>query len=64
MARQLKTPLLLIAVGSAIAAGSWLYLRVTGEVLAFGPVRPLFVAGPLVLAGVILAVHRVFWPTE
>jgi hypothetical protein len=57
---RLRLPLTLIVVGSLVAASGWLYQLGTGELLTVGPVRPLFVSGPLVLIGLALGVVRLF----
>jgi serine/threonine-protein kinase len=57
---RLVAPLGLVALGSLVAGGGWAYQMSTGEVFAVGPIRPLFVAGPLVLLGLLLAGQRLF----
>ena len=41
-----------------MSLADWLYTRATGEILALGPVRPVWVAGPLALVGVALTCWR------
>jgi hypothetical protein len=50
----------LVAFGSLVAGAGWAYQISTGEAFTLGPVRPLFVAGPLVLVGLLLAAQRLF----
>jgi serine/threonine protein kinase len=57
---RLVGPLGLVALGSLVAGAGWAYQASTGEVFALGPIRPLFVAGPLVLVGLLLAAKRLF----
>jgi hypothetical protein len=55
---QLGAPLRLLAVAIAIAAADMVLVRVMGQTLAVGPVRPLWVAGPLAIAGAAWLVAR------
>jgi hypothetical protein len=57
---RLVAPLGLVAFGSLVAGAGWAYQIATGEAFTLGPVRPLFVAGPLVLVGLLLAAQRLF----
>ncbi len=57
---RLVAPLALVALGSLVAGGGWAYQITTGEAFALGPIRPLFIAGPLVLVGLLLAGLRLF----
>ena len=57
---RLVAPLGLVALGSLVAGGGWIFQMSTGEAFTLGPVRPLFVAGPLVLVGLLLAAQRLF----
>jgi hypothetical protein len=47
-----------------VAGASWLYYVGTGELLSLGPVRPLYVAGPLVLIGIAVGAVRLFSSTD
>jgi len=64
IAARLRVPLGLIGLGSAVAGAGWAYHLVVGEPLLGGAVRPLFVAGPLVVVGLILVVLRLFAASE
>jgi serine/threonine-protein kinase len=55
---QMSVPLKLLLVGLTVSAGDWLYTSRTGELLAVGNVRPVWIAGPLVLIGLGLACWR------
>jgi hypothetical protein len=57
---RLKLPLLLIAFGIALGVTENLYFRQMGVGLSLGPVRPLWVAGPVALIGILLAAFRLF----
>jgi serine/threonine-protein kinase len=51
-------PGLLLAAGVAITLADLVAVRAMGEPLAVGPVRALYVAGPLALAGALLVVWK------
>ncbi len=55
---RLKLPLLLIGFGIALGVAENLYFRQMGVSLSVGPVRALWVAGPVALIGVLLAGWR------
>jgi hypothetical protein len=57
---RLRLPLKLIIAGMLVGICGVAYAEVTGEPLAVGPVQPLFVAGPLVILGVLIALVRFF----
>lgn len=59
MGSALRLPIQLVIGAVALSAVDWIYTRQTGELLHFGAVRPLWVAGPLALAGVALALWRI-----
>lgn len=48
----------LVALGIAVMAADFAYSQYSGELFSVGPVRPLWVAGPLVIAGIALALVR------
>lgn len=56
---RLRGPVQLVGVGILIMAADFAYSQYSGELFAVGPVRPLWVAGPLVVAGILLAVSRI-----
>ena len=57
---ELGGPLRLIVLSVALMAGDWGYAALTGEVLHYGPVRVLWVAGPILVTGVIQLAQRLF----
>jgi serine/threonine-protein kinase len=57
---KLRRPIQLIVVALAITVADVLVASTRGELLFVGPVRPLWIAGPMALAGVGLAFWRVF----
>jgi serine/threonine-protein kinase len=57
---RLGGPIQLALLGCGVGIADSVYVRVTGEILEIGSVRPVWVAGPLVLIGVLLACWRVF----
>jgi eukaryotic-like serine/threonine-protein kinase len=57
---RLFLPVTLMFLGTVVAAVASVYQVVTGTTLAWGPVRPLLVAGPLVLIGVLVGAIRLF----
>lgn len=58
LGRQLGGPVKLVLFGVAIMAADLVYSSQMGGQLALGPIRPFFIAGPLVLFGVALGVTR------
>ena len=60
IAGRLRVPLGLVGLGSVVAGAGWVHQFVVGEPLLGETVRPLFIAGPLVVVGLILAVLRLF----
>jgi len=57
--RALRGPVRIAVLGIAIIAADFGYTHVTGEILAPGGVRPLWIAGPIALLGIGLACWRV-----
>ena len=55
---QLGTPLRVLAVAIVIAAADMVAMRVLGQSISLGPVRPLWIAGPLALVGAVWLVAR------
>lgn len=55
---RLRGPIQLVVIGIVVMAGDFGYSQYTGELFSVGPVRPLWVAGPLVIAGILLALVR------
>ncbi len=55
---QLGAPLRVLGVAILIAAADMVLVRVMGQTLAVGPVRPLWVAGPLAILGAAWIVAR------
>lgn len=55
---RLRGPIQLVALGIAVMAADFAYSQYSGELFSVGPVRPLWVAGPLVIAGIALALVR------
>ena len=55
---KLRGPIKLVLLGMLVMIGDFVYAQVTGELLAYGSIRPLYVAGPLVIAGLALAFVR------
>ena len=58
--RQLTRYRKLIGAGMLVGIAGVAYAEFTGETFAIGPVQPLFIAGPLVIAGVLIALVRFF----
>ncbi len=55
---KLRTPVMLVLVAVVIMAGAFAYAEVMQERLALGPVRPFWLAGPLMLWGIVLGIAR------
>ncbi|APR80597.1 serine/threonine protein kinase [Minicystis rosea] len=55
----LRLPLQIIAAGIVVSLADWAYVQKSGEALLLGGVRPMWIAGPLVLVGALLAGWRV-----
>jgi serine/threonine-protein kinase len=55
---SLRGPIQLIVLGLAVSVGDWFYTQQTGEILAVATIRPVWVAGPLVLLGIGMACWR------
>ncbi len=58
LGRRLRAPGVLVGLAILITIVDLAVARITGEVLMFGPLRPAWIAGPLLLAGVGLAFQR------
>lgn len=58
MGARLRAPVMALVVGIAVMAGDYAYAAFAGEPFALGPVRPFWIAGPLVVAGIAMAVLR------
>jgi serine/threonine protein kinase len=61
---RLRLPFWLIAFGIGVGVIENVYFRHMGEGLSLGPVRPLWIAGPVALIGVILGGVRLFARNE
>jgi serine/threonine-protein kinase len=57
---RLRGPVILVLVGVAIAAVDFAYTTTTGELFRVASLRPLWLAGPLVVIGVAMGVTRLF----
>ncbi len=55
---KLRGPMKLVFLGMAVMVADFAYNQVSGEQAEFGPVRPLFIAGPLVILGIGMGVFR------
>lgn len=55
---RLRGPVKLVVLGIAMMAADFAYSQYTGELFSLGPVRPLWVAGPLVVTGMLMALSR------
>jgi len=55
---RLRGPIQLVVLGILMMAADFAYSNFTGELFSIGPVRPLWVAGPLVVLGLVLALLR------
>jgi hypothetical protein len=51
-------PLKLVGAGVVLMSLDWIYHQLTGELVAIGPARTMWLAGPLVIAGLILLLNR------
>ncbi len=60
LSARVALPLRMIVFAVALMAAQFGYARVTGETLAFGPVRPFWIAGPLAGLAVIMIALAVF----
>jgi serine/threonine-protein kinase len=58
--KDFTQPILWLVVSVGLMMADWAYTRFVGEALRIGPVRMLWVAGPLALAGFALLLVRVF----
>lgn len=58
--KDFTQPILWIVVSVGLMMADWAYARFMGEALRVGPVRMLWLAGPLALAGFALLLARVF----
>jgi eukaryotic-like serine/threonine-protein kinase len=56
---RLRLPGILALLALAVGGADAIYVRMTGEVLVIGAVRPVWIAGPLALMGVALALWRI-----
>ncbi|MFO0760709.1 MAG: protein kinase [Byssovorax sp.] len=61
---RLRLPFWLVFFGIAVGVIENLYFRQVGEVLSVGPVRPLWIAGPVALIGVLLGASRLLGRQE
>jgi hypothetical protein len=55
---RLRAPLGVLLLALAVAGADIGFLRLTGENLALGPVRPFWIAAPLALFGVGFTLYR------
>lgn len=55
---RLRGPINLVVLGIAVMAADFAWSQYSGELFSIGPVRPLWVAGPLVVAGIVMALSR------
>jgi serine/threonine-protein kinase len=55
---RLRGPIQLIAFGMLVMVADFVYANQTGELIRVGPVRPLWVAGPIVVIGIGATVWR------
>jgi eukaryotic-like serine/threonine-protein kinase len=56
---QMSAPLWLLVLATIIAAADMVAPRVLGHAISVGPVRPLWIAGPLALGGALWLVFRI-----
>jgi len=55
---RLRGPIQLIAFGMLVMIADFVYANQTGELIRLGPVRPLWVAGPIVVLGIGAVIWR------
>jgi hypothetical protein len=55
---SLRGPIQIMVIGLAVSLGDWIYTQQTGEILAVASIRPVWIAGPLVLLGIGMACWR------
>jgi serine/threonine protein kinase len=55
---RLRGPIQLIAFGMLVMIADFVYASQTGELVRLGPVRPLWVAGPIVVIGIGATIWR------
>jgi hypothetical protein len=56
---RLRGPVQMVGLGLLVMIGDFAYSQTTGELFSVGPVRPLWVAGPLVVVGILMALLRI-----
>lgn len=56
--QNLRGPIKLVIIGMLVMIAEFVYSSQTGDLVRFGPVRPLWIAGPLVVLGLGLAIAR------
>ncbi len=61
---KLRGPVKLVVLGIVIMVADFGYSQYSGELFAVGPVRPLWVAGPLVVLGIVSALMRIMQSTR
>lgn len=61
---KLRGPVKLVVLGIVIMIADFGYSQYSGELFAVGPVRPLWVAGPLVVLGIVAALMRIMQGTR
>ena len=55
---KITLPLQLVAVAVLLSLGDFAYTRFTGQIFSLGPIRSVYIAGPLALAGLLLGGYR------
>ena len=60
MRAKFRVPLQLVLVGIVVMAADFAYGLFFGEPVRLGPVRPVMIAGPLVVVGLVLGMARLF----
>ena len=58
---RLRGPVIWVLLGVAVMAFDFGYSSLNGELFAVGGVRPLWVAGPIVLLGIAAAFYRLLF---
>ena len=56
---RVTSPLKLLALAVLIMVADWLFTHYTGSVLSMGPVRPLWVAGPMAVFALGVVIYAV-----
>ena len=54
----------MLALGIGLTAGDWAFAQVSGQGVSLGPVRAIWLTGPIVLVGLALLISRIARASE